>query len=85
MAPGVAVKHKLLKEKMLPKQPVELNDVQWDLVKRMCAWEPADRIDVSDILTALQELEEDEAEKNFAREWEEHVANQPASEPEPAL
>lgn len=81
--PDVAVKYKAVTQKALPKQPVEMNDEQWKLVKLMCAWHPKDRINISKAVKILGRLVNEEFYLKTEVLWAEHKAKQPASEPEP--
>lgn len=56
--PDVAVKHKVMVLEELPKQPPSMTEKQWQLVQKMCAWEPAQRPDMSVVVPALREFVE---------------------------
>lgn len=62
-----------------------MNNARWGLVKRVCAWEPADRISINKNVIALQKLEEEEKKLDEARDCAEHIANNSGSESEPVL
>lgn len=49
------VKHKL-KAKMLPNQPDQVNDAQWELISQMCAWEPSDRPGMKQVVDSLEAI-----------------------------
>lgn len=59
--PDVTVKYKVLKLKQLPKRPTEVNDEQWELISRMCAWEPKDRPTMKQVVDALGKLAQDQS------------------------
>lgn len=81
--PDVTVKLKILNHKSLPKQPTEMNESQWNLVKRMCTWEPTERITISKAVDILQELDFDDAKSRYAVHKAEIQGMQPRPEPEP--
>lgn len=54
--PSVAVKHRVLKQKALPKRPAQMGDAQWDLVTQMCAWDPADRLSIDHVVEKLEDI-----------------------------
>lgn len=85
MMPDVAVKIKILTQKELPKQPSEMNGKQWDLVRRMCAWEPKDRIRINTAVKLLAEFADEEVDQKYEAEWAAYKANEPTSEPDPVL
>lgn len=79
------MKYKTLTQKGLPKQPSEMNDTQWDVVKRMCAWKPDDRISLSEAVESLAELASAEFYLKTEVEWAEHKASKHILEPELAV
>lgn len=76
MLPATTVRIQL-RRRALPKQPSEMNDVQWKLVKRMCVWEPAARINISTVTETLAEL----ALQESAAAWADHKASRETSKP----
>lgn len=52
----VAVKHKVSVLHELPPRPERMSDAQWDFIKRMCATDPAHRLDMAAIVNALKEF-----------------------------
>lgn len=67
--PDVAVKHKVVMQKELPKQPANANETQWKLVRAMCAWDPAERLDMSEVVTILMALADEEVNLQIESEW----------------
>lgn len=52
--PDAAVKHHVLEGK-LPLRPVDkFTDLQWELVTRMCCFEPGDRLKIGSVLSVLE-------------------------------
>ncbi|RLN95258.1 hypothetical protein BBJ28_00024733 [Nothophytophthora sp. Chile5] len=52
--PDVAVKYSLLKKhEFLQRPPAFEDDAQWDLVMKMCAFEPSERIELPEVLESL--------------------------------
>lgn len=60
-----------------------MNDAQWDLVKRKCAWDAVDRITISKAVDVLFELADDELDLKAEAEWTED--EEPSYEPDPFL
>lgn len=54
--PDATLKYKLLKAKQLPNRPKEVSDEQWQLIVRMCAWEPSERPQMNKVVDTLQKI-----------------------------
>lgn len=67
----VAVKHKVVMQKELPKQPANANEKQWELVRKMCAWDPSERLDMSEVVAVLMDLADEELNLKIESEWKE--------------
>ncbi|RLN37307.1 hypothetical protein BBJ28_00024185 [Nothophytophthora sp. Chile5] len=48
--PDEAVRHKVTKEKLIPARPEEFSDPEWDLVTRMCSFDPELRINAGAVV-----------------------------------
>lgn len=68
--PDVTVKFKVVKFHELPKQPVEMTDSQWDLIQRMCATNPNDRIAMATAVDALKDFADEEYYDHMQKEWD---------------
>lgn len=69
--PDVAVKHKVVMQKELPKQPANANEKQWELVRKMCAWDPSERLDMGEVVALLMALADEELNLKIESEWKE--------------
>lgn len=88
--PDVTVKKVVLVRKRLPMRPERMSDKQWDLVTRMCAWEPSSRPDMTAVVDQLAVIADDEFNKAEELEWQRHfdqskreiITSLPAERPE---
>lgn len=62
--PDVAVKHKVTVLKELPKQPPSMTEKQWQLIQKMCAWEPAQRLDMTAVVEAQDDFRKQRSSRN---------------------
>jgi serine/threonine protein kinase len=53
---NAVVKHYVVREHRLPLRPDQCSDVQWALVERMCAHNPADRLKIGTVVDELATL-----------------------------
>lgn len=71
MMPDVTVKYKVLTiQETLPRRPMHMTDPQWDLVSAMCAFDPARRLDITQVEERLQLIAEKELDDHWNAEWE---------------
>lgn len=54
--PVPTVRYKVLNQKALPQQPDNMNDSQWALIRGMCAWEPAERFSIDQVVERLKDI-----------------------------
>lgn len=56
------VKTFLQNKEMMPRPP-EMSDTEWELVERMCAFEPSERMPLADVIVLLKDLADKEKEQ----------------------
>ncbi|KAK1937182.1 Tyrosine-protein kinase SRK3 [Phytophthora citrophthora] len=54
--PDLSVIEAVLKEKKIPDRPAIFKDSEWDLVQRMCRWEPQERIGIGAVIKILEDI-----------------------------
>lgn len=54
--PDIAVKYQVLKERKLPKRCENCSEETYELVKRMCCFDPAERVEIREVLDALKSM-----------------------------
>lgn len=59
-APGSALKRELLIKKALPLCPQNMKENQWSLVRKMCAWLPSARPDMTEVVYMLKQIVDEE-------------------------
>lgn len=67
LAYDVTIKRKVLTRQELPQQPTSMNDEQWELIEKMCAWNPSERIDIAAVVKILKEFCDQEEVKKFTK------------------
>ncbi|KAK1939917.1 putative serine/threonine-protein kinase [Phytophthora citrophthora] len=50
------VKHKVTKQKMLPPFPEKIDDKGWNLITRMCCFDPEHRIKIGTVVNVVSEV-----------------------------
>ncbi|KAL3661261.1 hypothetical protein V7S43_013869 [Phytophthora oleae] len=54
--PDLGVIDAVLKEKKIPNRPAIFKDNEWDLVQRMCRWNPQERIGIGAVIKILEDI-----------------------------
>ncbi|KAG6608781.1 TKL protein kinase [Phytophthora cinnamomi] len=54
--PDEAVKHAVRDRKTIPERPASFKDKEWDLVQRMCRWDPQKRIGIGAVIKILEDI-----------------------------
>lgn len=71
LMPDVTVKYKVLTmQETLPRRPMPMTDPQWDLIAAMCAFDPARRLNITQVEERLQLIAENELDDHWNAEWE---------------
>ncbi|KAH7485415.1 putative serine/threonine-protein kinase/receptor R826 [Phytophthora ramorum] len=63
--PDSAVRYHVVKLKALPSRPERLTDEQWELVEKMCAFEPTQRPEIAVVVEKLKHFAEKETNDKF--------------------